>query len=143
MVPQGASCVAFGKSGLLSSFKGHLRIPQEALHWNRASFCVEVECRGFSQVTAGSLGFLSSYGRYIREPRMLPLRSQDSFQVLRGISGFLRRSCIGTRPHYALSGNTWFFLSYGGKLGVPLKSCEGISGKLSYCLKEVRSPFVL
>ena len=125
MVPQGALCVAFGKSDLLSSFKGPLRIPQEELHWNKASFRIEVECRGFSQVTAGSLGLLSSYGRYLREPHMLALGSQDSFQVLRGISGFLRRSCIGTRPHYALSGNTWFFSSYGSKLGVLLKSCDG------------------
>ena len=51
---------------------------------------------------AGSLGFLSSYGGYLRDPRVFPLGSQASFQVLRGISGFLRRRCSGIEPHFAL-----------------------------------------
>ena len=36
------SLVCFpGKSGLLSSFEGHLGIPQEVLQWNRASFHIQ------------------------------------------------------------------------------------------------------
>ena len=40
-VHQGASYVASEKSGLLSSSEGHLGIPQEKLHWNKASLCLE------------------------------------------------------------------------------------------------------
>ena len=45
--PLGTSPVASGKSSLLSSCEGHLGIPFESLHGNRASSRIEAENSGF------------------------------------------------------------------------------------------------
>ena len=42
------------------------------------------ESRGVSLVVAGRFGFISSCNWNLREPLMLPLGSQPSFQVARG-----------------------------------------------------------
>ena len=54
----------------------------------------------------GSLEFLLSDGGHLREPRVFFLGSQASFQVLRGILGFLRRCCKRKGPHLALTGES-------------------------------------
>jgi len=53
---QRTSRVASGKSGLLSSFEGHLGIPQEVLQWNRASFHVQGAMSWFFSSYGGKLG---------------------------------------------------------------------------------------
>jgi len=121
-IPQGASCVASGKSGLLSSFKGHLGIPQEELQWNRASFHVGGggECRGFSRITTVSSGFLLSCDRDLTEPLVLPQGSQISFLVVSGSAGLLSSHYRGIGAHLSLreGGISWCFLSCGRKLCV-------------------------
>ena len=47
------------------------------------------ESHGFSQVEAGSLGFLSSYDGELREPLVLPQGSQVSIQIAMGFAGLL------------------------------------------------------
>ena len=57
---------------------------------------------GFSRVVVGSLVFLLSCDRDLREPHVLPQESQVSFRVVRGSTGFLLSNCRGIRPHLAL-----------------------------------------
>ena len=78
----------------------------------------------------------------LRKPLILVLGSQDSFGVVRGLSGFLLRHCSG-KGIISIEGRiTWYFLSCGGKLGVPLE-LRRVLRDCSCCLREVRSLFEL
>ena len=78
----------------------------------------------------------------LRKPLILVLGSQDSFGVVRGLSGFLSRHCSG-KGIISIEGRiTWYFLSCGGKLGVPLE-LRRVLRDCSCCLREVRSLFEL
>ena len=86
----------------------------------------------FSRVAVGSLEFLLSDGGHLREPRVFSLGSQASFQVLRGILGFLRRCCSGIGPHFTFR-----------------VKCRGFSrvmavslGCLSSCDRDVKIPLI-
>ena len=59
------------------------------------------ESQGVSLVAAGSVGSLLCHGD-LRDPLMLFLGSQESFQVVRGLSGFLSSWCRGQGPHLEL-----------------------------------------
>ena len=51
------------------------------------------ESHGCSRVVVGSVGFLSSCNGDLRDPLVLPMRSQVSFQVVRVPLGFLSSRC--------------------------------------------------
>ena len=89
----GPSGVASGVSSMLSHFKREHGFFLEKLLWNRASSRVEGESRGFSRAAVVSLGFISSCDRDLRDQLVLPQRSQVSFRVARGPSGFLTSRC--------------------------------------------------
>ena len=72
----------------------------EALLWKKASYCLRGVSRCLSQVAAGSLGFLSSCDRDLRDPLLLPRGNQASFQAARGTSGFLSSCFSGIGPHF-------------------------------------------
>jgi hypothetical protein len=56
------------------------------------------ESCGFPRGLVGSLGFLSSCDVDLRVPLILPQRSQVSFQVVTGTTGFHTSHCRGNRP---------------------------------------------
>ena len=56
------------------------------------------ESCGFSRVAEGSLGFLSSCDGALRDPFMLPQRSQVSFRVANSMPSFLLVHCLQTGP---------------------------------------------
>ena len=56
------------------------------------------ESRGFPRGLAGSLGFLLICDVDLRVPLILPQRSQVSFQVVTGTTGFHTSHCRGNRP---------------------------------------------
>ena len=87
--PQETSCVASGKSGLLSICEGQLRIPLKLWHGNRASSRVEREIRGSSLVLTGILTFLSSLNRGVRPCLVLRHGSPLSSRDVKGVSGLL------------------------------------------------------
>ena len=61
----------------------------------------------------------------LREPLMLSLGSQESFQVVRGFSGFLLSWCRRLGPHLVLRGESpWVSRVETGNLGF-LSSCDG------------------
>ena len=64
------------------------------------------ESRGFSRISGGSLGFLSSYDGELRKPLMLPRGSPVSFRVARGSSGLLSSHGKLIRAQFALKGES-------------------------------------
>ena len=86
--PEGSSHVVSGKSGILSSCEGPLRIPLELVQATRAS----------SQVEVGNSGFLSSSDRDLGVPMEIPLRSQMSSRVGPWNCASLSRWKRGVRP---------------------------------------------
>ena len=78
----------------------------------------------------------------LREPLILVLGSQDSFGVVRGLSGFLSRHCSGKGIIWIEGRITWYFSSCSGKLGVPLE-LRRVLRDCSCCLREARSLFEL
>ena len=82
---EGDSHVVSGKSGILSSCEGPLRIPLELVWATRAS----------SQVEAGNSAFLSSCDRDLRVPMEIPLGSQTSSGVGEWNSPLPSRGGIG------------------------------------------------
>ena len=64
------------------------------------------ESHGFSQVVAGSLGFLSSCDGDLRGLLMLAQRSPVSSRVARGTSGFLLSRCWQIGPCLEFSRET-------------------------------------
>lgn len=88
---QGASHVASGKSGLLSSCKGHLVIPLESLLENCEGCHIEMRwvTRGSSPVATVILEFLSSFNRGVRPHLVFRHGTQHSSRVGQGVSGLL------------------------------------------------------
>ena len=117
VLPQGSQVsirVARASSGVLCSHGRGIR-PQFA--WKGQS-------QGVSQVAVGSLIPSSCHGD-LREPLMLSLGSQESFQVVRGFSGFLLSWCRRLGPHLVLRGESpWVSRVETGNLGF-LSSCDG------------------
>ena len=74
--------------------------------WGKGLISLRQESSGFSHVAVGSLGFLSSCDRDLRERFVLPQGSQVSFGVLRARAGLLSSYCRGIRPHLALRGES-------------------------------------
>ena len=108
-------------SNTLSHFKREHGFFLEKLLWNRASSRVEGESRGFSRAAVVSLGFISSCDRDLRDQLVLPQRSQVSFRVARGPSGFLTSRC----PLIGL------FLEFSRETQCSSPAVTGISGFLS------------
>ena len=91
MLPQGSQVsirVARGSVGLLWSHDRGMR----------SQFAWKGESQGVSRGAAGSLGSPSCHGD-LRKPLILFLESQDSFGVLRGLSGFHSSWCRGLESH--------------------------------------------
>ena len=83
---------------------------------------------GFSRVSSGKLGFLSSYEREPGEPLELKNGIQPSFRVSKENSGFLLRRYRGIVPHHELMPKT--------RCSFPVTM--GISGFLSHCDGDLR-----
>ena len=60
----------------------------------------------FSRVAAGTLGFLSSYDRDLRDPLLLPCESQVSMKVNRGLSGYCYSQYQDIGPYLEMSSET-------------------------------------
>ena len=83
--------------GLLSSpSRG---IPKQG---NRASICVEGGISRSFPICSRKLWFPSSCDGDLREFLMVPMGSQESFGVVRALSGFLWGRCNGRGPHLQL-----------------------------------------
>ena len=67
----------------------------------------------------------------LREPLVLPLGSQASFQVSRGISGFLQMHWSGIGPHFMLRGECHGFSHLQLEAWGSSRVAMGISGNLS------------
>ena len=93
--PQGPAHVTSEKSSLHSSCEGMCRIVLESQQGNQASIHVE---GGISRSFLGC-------GRKFWVPSscisdlMVPMGNQESFQVVRGLSGFLWSQCNGRGAH--------------------------------------------
>ena len=126
----GASCglsrVVAGGLRFLSRYHGELREPLVLPQGSQVSIRVEsasmgvlwihgrgirpqftwkVDSQGVSLVAAGSVGSLLCHGD-LRDPLMLFLGSQESFRVVRGLSGFLSSRCRRLGPHLELRRET-------------------------------------
>ena len=123
---RGLSRVVAGGLRFLSRYHGELReplvlpqgsqvsIPVESasmgvlwIHGRgiRPQFTWKVDSQGVSLVAAGSVGSLLCHGD-LRDPLMLFLGSQESFRVVRGLSGFLSSLCRQLGPHVELKQET-------------------------------------
>ena len=116
-----------GKSGLLSSLKGHLRISLESLQGNKSSSSVEV---GISVLH-------SSCNRDLGVPIEFHQNNQASSHFEAWNSFFLSSCKSGVRPSVELRWGTWAFLQVQegsqtslhlmrGYLGFHLSHCRGI-----------------
>ena len=172
----GASCglsrVAARGLGFLSRYHGELREPLVLPQGSQSPFELRGQARECSGVTAGELR-LNSHGRGnlkvflelwqevwvpsschgdVRETLMLSLGSQESFQVVRGLSGFLSSWFRRLWPHVELmretqgsspaltgiSGSLWRFpwgvrrrLVLGHGTPLPSRGGKGVSALLS------------
>ena len=99
---QGASRVAPGKSSLPSSCEGKHRILLESRQGNRASICIEGGILRSFPICGRKLWDPSSCDGDLRELLMVPMGSQESFHVMRGLSGFLWGECNRRGPHLEL-----------------------------------------
>ena len=97
--PQGASHVASGKSGLLSSCEGFLRMPLELLQQNTAS----------SRVKVCNSGLLSNCHRYLRVPIVFQQVSQPSSHFEAYNSSFLWSCKRSVRSPVEFRGGIWAF----------------------------------
>ena len=88
-----------GKSGLLSSLKGHLRISLESLQGNKSSSSVEV---GISVLH-------SSFNRDLGVPIEFHQNNQASSHFEAWNSFFLSSCKSGVRPSVELRWGTWAF----------------------------------
>ena len=99
---QGASRVAPGKSSHHLSCEGEHGIALESRPGDGASIRIEGGIsRSFSSCGRKLCVPLSCDGD-LRELLMVPMRSQESFGVVRGFSGFLWGRCNGRGPHLEL-----------------------------------------
>ena len=97
-----ASHVAPGKSSLHLSCKGESGIALESQHGNQASICVEGGNSRLISSCGRKLWVPSSCDSDLRELLMVSMGSQESFCVVRGLSGFLWGQCNGRGPHLQL-----------------------------------------
>ena len=118
---------------LLSSFERELGTVLEVLLGKGPYLALRQESSGFSHVAVGSLGFLSSCDRDLRERFVLPQGSQVSFGVLRVRAGLLSSYCRRIRPHLALRGESHGVSRVLAGSFVLLSSCDG----------DCREPLVL
>jgi len=153
-----------GSLEFLLSDGGHLREPRVFFLGSQASFQVlrgilgflrrccsgigphftfRVQCRGFSRVTAVSLGCLSSCDRDVKIPLVWPQGSQVSFRVSRGSTGLLSSHCGGTWPHLTLRGESYGVSQIATRSFVFSRVATVPPENLSCCLREVRPPFKL
>ena len=135
-----------------SRLKWKAQISLETLQRKRASSGLEGRISWFFSSCRREIGFLSSCHRGLRDPLVLPPKSQASIRVARGFSGFLSSRCRGIGPHLELTlepqrsspGLTWisgFLWSFHRGVrpchvwrhGTPLSSqgVKGVSGFLS------------
>ena len=77
-------------------------IALEFLQGNRASICVEGGISRSFPICRRKLWVPSSCDGDLRELLMVPMGSQESFRVVRGLSGFLSSRCRGIGPHLEL-----------------------------------------
>ena len=114
-------------------------------------FALRGESHGFFRVGLGRFGFLWNCNGDLRDPLGLPQRSQVSFRVTTGTSGFLLSRCRQTGPCLDFSQEKPVFLSCGDKdLGLFIKvqlgnqASSGVeawnSAFLSNCQRGVRAP---
>ena len=116
---QGASHVASGKSGLLSSCEGHLGIPLELLPGNRGVS---------SRNEVGNSGLLSSCNRDLRVPIKFQQGSQTSSRFQAWNSTFLSSWTRGVRSPVELRWGTWAFSKRAtgdSKLPSPVRGSSG------------------
>ena len=101
---QGASHVALEKSGLFLICEGEHRSALESRQGNQASICMEGGIsRCFSSCELRQEVWVpSSCHGDLRGPLMLSLGSQESFRVVRCLSGFLSSWCRRQGPHLQL-----------------------------------------
>ena len=95
----GTSCVASRVSRTLSRLKREGGISLQTPQRKGPNLALKGESPGFSRVSAGNLGFLSSYDGDLRDPLVWPQESPVSMRVARGLSGFLCSRCWGRGPH--------------------------------------------
>ena len=101
------------------------------------------ESCGFSRIVMGSLGFLSNYDRIVSGPLVLPLGSPVSIQVARGSTGLLSNHGRVIGPQFVLKGESRGLSRVAaGNFGFP-RVVTVTAGSFSWCLWEVRNPFVL
>ena len=149
----GLSRVAAGGLGFLCMYHQELRSLSCCLREVKSPFELQGCARECSGVTAGESGLnlhgrgnlkvflelrqevwvLSSCHGDLREPLMLSLGSQESFRVVRGLSGFLWSWCRRLGPHVELRRET-----QGSS-----PALTGISGSLWRFHWGVRCPLVL
>ena len=91
----------------------------------------------------GNSGLLSSCVGYFGKALELPKGSLASFHVPRGNSGLLSSSCRGKGPHLTLQWEYRGFSQVQREAGVSSSVVPRTSGSLSYCPREVKTPFEL
>ena len=87
--PQENSCVASGKSGILSSWRGTSQFLSSRCRGLGPHLEARLETTGTSPVMTGILGFLSSFKRGVRLHFMLRHGTTSSYRVVQGVSGLL------------------------------------------------------
>ena len=123
---RGLSRVAAGGLGFLSRYHGELRQPlvlpqgsqvsfqvarvSTGVLWShgrgiRPQFAWKWESKGVSEFWQ-EVWVPSSFHGDLREPLMLSLGSQESFQVVRGLSGFFSSWCRQLGPHLEMRRET-------------------------------------
>ena len=98
----------------------------EALLWKKASYCLRGVSRCLSQVAAGSLGFLSSCDRDLRDPLLLPRGNQASFQAARGHIGISLELLQWNRASFCVeAGNSVLLSNCTRDLRIPIEFQKG------------------
>ena len=134
---------------------GERGIALQSWRGNRASICAEGGISRSFLICGRKLWVPSSCDGDLRELLMVPMGSQESFQVVRSLSGFLWGWCNGRGPHLQLrrepQGSSPFLTLIAGSLqswnrkvrphlllrdGTPLASrvVHGLTGHLSSCI---------
>ena len=99
---QGTSHVASGKSSLLLICEGERWIALQSLQGNRASSGTEGGISWCFSSCSGKFGFLSSCVGDLKEPFMLPLGNQASFQVAGALFWISLEFLQGNQAHVHL-----------------------------------------
>ena len=120
---------------------------------NRASICVEGGISRSFPICSRKLWFPSSCDGDLREFLMVPMGSQESFGVVRALSGFLWGRCNGRGPHLQLRREpqgsspvlTWISGCVQFQTGSQVSTCVEAwnSAFLSSCQRGFRPPVEL